>query len=98
MQFVAAETVDWWKAADGTPLQDVPFGEFVPEREKRRRKSDNAPNTSDIARSPVDEHGYDSRGDDHHDCPTVDAHRKAAAHAGPGVDPSAGCAKRPRSS
>ena len=45
MQFVAAETVDWWKAADGTTLQDVPFGLFVPEREKRRRVSNNASNT-----------------------------------------------------
>ena len=35
MQFVAAETVDWWKAADGTPLQDVPFGSF----ERRRVRS-----------------------------------------------------------
>jgi hypothetical protein len=44
MQFVAAETVDWWKDADGTPLQDVPFGSFEPEREKRR-VSNNASNT-----------------------------------------------------
>ena len=45
MQFVAAETVDWWKAADGTPLQDVPFGSFEPEREKRKRVSNNVSNT-----------------------------------------------------
>jgi hypothetical protein len=43
MQFVAAETVDWWKAPDGTPLQDVPFGLFEPERAKRRKMEKKEP-------------------------------------------------------
>ena len=66
MQFVAAETVDWWKAADGTPLQDVPFGSFEPEREKRekrekrRRVSNNASNTDATTRSSGGERLVDS--------------------------------------
>lgn len=101
MQFVAAETVDWWKAAEGTPLQDVPFGSFEPEREKRRRVSNNVSNTDATTRSSGDDHGYDSWGDDHNDqhdhhpnCPTPDALHEAAAPAGPGVDSLNGRARR----